>query len=227
MFCYADLQKYHKEIKESQERNHLESLRLHLVAHEITAVDVVSAIVAAVYNAVGVLERGPVVQQADAIALLDVGVEVVDGEESVGADSVRGLVMELGGRVLEHGLRRPVLVLDLLVDLHRHRVVDEIVHGVRKSHICQSLFERHTVMVGHDAHGVHEIAVGYAGVVERIRISVALADVVGVTAVDAVVDAVDDVVDRRCVAATTAEVAQGFGGNVTEAENAGGKHFYA
>ena len=216
--------------KESQERNHLQGAGRHFVAHEITAVDVVSAVVAAMDHAVRVLERRPVVQQADAVALLDVGVEVVDGEESVGADRVGGLVMEVGRRVVEDGFHRPLFVLFfVLVDVHGHRhaqrKIDEIVHGIRKAHIDQSLFERDVVMFGDDAHGVDEIAVGYAGVVERIRISVALADVVGVTAVDAVVDAVDDVVNRRGVATTTAEVAESVGGDVTEAENGGGKHF--
>ncbi len=192
---------------------------MHHVTHEITTVYVVSAIVAAVYNAVGILEGMPVVQQADAVTFLDVGVEVVDGDESVGANGVCGLVMEVGRRVLEDGLRRPLLVLNLRrIDLHGCRVINEVVHGIRKTHIGQSLF-------GGGARGVDEIDVGYAGVVERIRISIALADVVGVTAVDAVVDAVDKVINRRRVAATTAEVAQGFGGNIAEAKNGGGKHF--
>lgn len=231
MFCYADLHKYHKEItRNHKERNHLESLRLHLVAHEITAVDVVSTIVAAVYNAVRVLERGAVVQQADAVALLDVRVEVVNGEESVGADRVRGLVMELGVGVLEDGFHRPLFVLFfVLVDVHGHRhaqrKIDEIVCGERKTHVDESLLESDTVVLGDDANGVDEFAVGYAGIVERIRIGVAFAHVVGVAAEDTVVDVLDVVVDRRGVAATTAEVAESVGGNVTEAESGGGKHF--
>lgn len=203
------------------------------MTHEITAVDVVSAVVTAMNGTVGVFERIPVVEQADAIALLNVGVEVVDGEESVGADRVSGLVVEVGGRVVEDGFHRPLFVIDVLlvVDVHGHRhaqrKIDKVVYGERKTHVDQSLIERGAIVKGDDANGFDEFAVGYAGIVERIRFSVALAHFVRVAAEDTAVDVLDVVVDRRGVATTTAEVAESVGRNIAETEDGRVEHFVA